>query len=60
MMILHNKKEIVPEAPKVILLPNSCNRGGGQQGDSNGESTVPDKRERVDSENINKECILPH
>jgi hypothetical protein len=60
MMILHNKKEIVPETPKVILLPNSCNREGIQQDDSNGESTAPDKRESIGPENISKECILPH
>jgi hypothetical protein len=60
MMILHNKKEITPETPKVILLPNLCNREGIQPEDSNGESTISDKNESIVPDNINKECILPH
>jgi hypothetical protein len=58
-MILHNKKEIVPETPKVYLLPSSCNREG-VQGDSNGESAGANRKENTGPESISKECILPH
>jgi uncharacterized Zn-finger protein len=54
MMILHNKKEISSETPKVILLPSLCNREV-QHEDSNSESVIPDRKESV-----SKECILPH
>ncbi|XP_033609568.1 zinc finger protein OZF isoform X2 [Cryptotermes secundus] len=55
MMILHNKKEITSETPKVILLPSLCNREEIQHEDSNGESVIPDRKD-----SISKECILPH
>jgi len=54
MMIQHNKKEITPETPKVILLPSLCSREG-LQNDSNTESSVSDKKD-----SNSKECILPH
>ncbi|GFG37419.1 hypothetical protein Cfor_12000, partial [Coptotermes formosanus] len=54
MMIQHNKKEIAPETPKVILLPSLCSREGLQH-DSNGESSVSDKKD-----SNSRECILPH
>jgi len=54
MMIQHNKKEITPETPKVILLPSLGSRDR-LQNDSNADSSVSDKKD-----SNGKECILPH